>query len=209
MSVPPTHQLDNPGDAGDSSCIKRRFDLASRSWTEFEGTRYYNGEAALAAIRFIEYQVSSDTALAHGSSHTQAERAALTVGTALAHLLPVPQQFLLSQLLVCTPRCPSAGSIVLMTTPRAARSLSGTQPKGRCQVRRQRRCCSTRVSCGGSSHIRNSKRPCPLHLRVQAVLGAHGALYCARWKVWARCDICSVRTRIVRSVMRVCRQALY
>ena len=57
LSVPPTHQLDNPGDAGDSSCIKRRFDLAPRSWMEFEGTRYYNGEAALAAIRFIEYHL--------------------------------------------------------------------------------------------------------------------------------------------------------
>lgn len=33
------------------------------------------------------HRVSSDTALAHRSSHAQAERAALTVGTALAHLL--------------------------------------------------------------------------------------------------------------------------
>jgi hypothetical protein len=41
------------GDAGDGSCVKKRFELAPRSWTEYEGTRYYNGEAALVIKRWF------------------------------------------------------------------------------------------------------------------------------------------------------------
>ena len=50
---PGHHWVFEFGDAGDGSCVKRRFELAPRSWTEYEGTRYYNGEAALVIKRWF------------------------------------------------------------------------------------------------------------------------------------------------------------
>jgi len=50
---PGHHWLFKFGDAGDETRCEKIFNLASRKWKDYKGTRFYNGQQALVVERWL------------------------------------------------------------------------------------------------------------------------------------------------------------